>query len=133
MRIEKKGQTGIEGLVILCIIFLIFIAMFLVYLSKNRDLIVFEKELEERSDCLKLANAINQMFALSDSAAITIKISTELTVHPAEQRISSAQSSCTIPLRSISNNSTYNGNYFILNQGDVLVENRNNIVVISNV
>lgn len=125
---KKRGQAGIEAVVALGIIFFLFIGVYLIYTAKNRDLSFSKKVIEEREDCLKLANAIVNTFTLGDSAEMTITTYHDLTVIPVEQRIETTKSFCTIPVKTIHENSD-----LTLSAGKIKLKNERSYITLSNI
>ena len=65
---NRKAQGGMEGLIALGIIFMIFIGVYMISNSKNSDLINVNKEIVEREDCFKIANLITSIYNLGESS-----------------------------------------------------------------
>lgn len=127
----KKSQAALEAMIALGVIFILFIGVYGIYLLKNSDVIRSRQHLEEREDCLKMANAITSAFLLKDSAT-TITIYHELTISPSAQRIETEKASCTFPVKSVYDDALKQ-EPFTLQPGKITVENKEGMVVIENV
>jgi hypothetical protein len=129
----KKGQASLEMMVAAGLILVIFLGVYLIYVSKYADISKTKNELNEREDCLKLINAITEIFTLGKSSEITIDIDNDLNVYPAQQRIETSKTFCTFSLREIYQNSSLIDSPFTLQSGDVKIKNVYGKVLVDNV
>ena len=124
----KKGQVSHEALMILGMIFFIFIVVLSIYFLKSADVVRFNTQIEERTECLKLANTISGIFYLGGQVDLTLY--QDLTVFPEQQRIETEHTFCTLPLDNI----LYGGSSeeFDLVQGNFIIKKSGDLVVINN-
>ncbi|MFH1828130.1 MAG: hypothetical protein ABH824_02600 [Nanoarchaeota archaeon] len=129
---SKKAQIGLEAIASISLLLFLFLGMYLIYLAKDTEIIVLRERLDEREDCLKLANTINNAYSLGDYVEITVQITENITIEPGQQRIYSENSFCTIPLRTISQNSSLTYDSFTLQPGNMTITNDNGLVIVNN-
>ena len=121
MILSKKGQTGIEGMIALGIVFFLFLGAYALFTAQQRTLTVSSKEVQEKEECLLLASSIVNIFVLDQNAQIVITLNHNFTIIPAEQRIESAHAVCTIPIKSISNSGSPVPEMFMIFSGEVSI------------
>jgi len=127
---NKKGSIAFEAVTIIFIIFMLFIGSYAVYQQKARELILSKAELDERNDCLHIANAVTSM-TMMPGASLNFTIYNAMTVEPAGQRIQSSSSFCTFPVKNI-RNSTGSSDRFTVNAGRISITSEDGYVTISN-
>lgn len=118
---SKKAQAGVEGMVMLGVVFMIFLGAYAVSIIQQRSVVVAEKEIEEREECLLLANTIVSVYELDQQAQMIITLKNNITIIPAEQRMESAHAVCTIPIGSVSSSGSPVASPFTLLPGDVKI------------
>jgi len=128
----RKGQVGMEAIISVGIVIFLFLGLFLVYFYKSAEISNLEQELDERAECMELANVITNVFALGDGVEITVKISENMTVEPGKQRIYSENSFCTFPVKRVFQNSSLVFDSFILQSGNVSIINEEGAVIVNN-
>ena len=89
------------------VFFLIFMIVLSIYFLKNADVLRSNQEIEERTECLKLANTISGIFYVGGEVEITLD--RDLTVFPEQQRIETEHNYCTLALDNIAQNCLSNG------------------------
>ncbi|MBI4153118.1 hypothetical protein HY497_01225 [Candidatus Woesearchaeota archaeon] len=127
---KKKAQAGMEAMIAIGVIFVLFLGTYLMYMAKNSDVVRSQQQLNEREDCFKVANGITNAFTLGDST-IKATIYHELTVYPAEQRIETANAFCTFPLKAVYD-SALTLNSFTLQPGKITIENSEGMITLRN-
>jgi GTP-sensing pleiotropic transcriptional regulator CodY len=120
---SKYGQVGYEALIAFGIIFILFIGTYMIYGEKSRDLIISARELEERADCLKVANAYTSIFTLGKESQMNITIYHNLTVFPSEQRIETENFFCTFVVPVVYYNGSRTNDTFTLIPGELRIIN----------
>ncbi len=62
----SKGQIGLEMIVAIAFVILIFLSFFLFYLNKNREIKELDNVLELRDECFKISNLIESAITLGE-------------------------------------------------------------------
>jgi len=127
---SKKGFVAFEAIIIIFIIFVLFIGTYAVYKQKARQLILSKQEIDQRSDCLQLANAITSM-TMVRGAIMNMTSYHNMIIEPDQQRITSELSICTFPVKNVRNESG-SSSRFQINAGRITVTNQNNGIIIAN-
>ena len=143
-KINKKAQVSHEALMVLGVIFFIFIIVLSIYFHKNADVLSSNQEIEERTECLKLANTISGIFYLGGEMSLILY--QDLTVFPEQQRIETEHTFCTLVLDNIAQNCLSNGtgncyqmgyqkrhtnpDFFIVDSGEIDIYNEDGWVII---
>lgn len=120
-RMQKKGQGGIEAMILIGVLMVVFLGVYLVYQAKNRAVLRVGQEIEERENCFQLANALTTIFVLGDTAQLTIRTAYEVSIDPQQQRIQSARAFCTFPMPTVISGSS--SQPFSLPQGKITIRN----------
>ncbi len=97
-----KSQSAIEGMIALGIVLFLFLSVYIIYETRQRSVALSEQELNERKDCLRVANAITNALVLGKGAELRVKIGNGLIIYPFQQRIESPHSFCTFPSGGVS-------------------------------
>ena len=97
----QKAQAGLEVLMALGILAIIFGMIYVVYTFKSEDLLRSKEYLKERGECLSLATSIGNVFTLGNNAQLVVPLTYTFTVDPAGQRLESPHAFCTIAISTI--------------------------------
>ena len=128
---SKKGFVIFEALLVIIILFMLFIGVYAAYQKKTHELAVSKAQLEERSDCMRMTNAIAGLTIIGGGASINITIYNEMNIEPNEQRIESASSYCTFVTRNVRNSTSESPAQFTLNAGRINLRTENNYIIIT--
>ena len=79
---SKKGFVIFEALLVIIILFMLFIGVYAAYQKKTHELAVSKAQLEERSDCMRMTNAIAGLTIIGGGASINITIYNEKIFYP---------------------------------------------------
>jgi hypothetical protein len=123
---NTHGQAGLEGLIVLGVIFLMFTGLMLLYFAKNNDVLNSQSYLGEKKDCLALANTISTVFILGSGSSMEVFVEHDLTIYPNLQRINTDNSICFFPIRLDGLNESINvnaGNVRIVNSQPMEITN----------
>ena len=118
---SKRAQAGVEGMVMLAIVFFIFLGAYALSVAQQRSVLVSGKEMKEQEECLLLANAIVNIYQLNEKAQMIITLKHNFTLIPAEQRIESKLAVCTLPIGSFSSSGSPITSAFTLLPGEVKI------------
>lgn len=108
-------------MVMLGIVFIIFLGAYALSISQQRSLIASENEIKEWEECLLFVNSIVAVYELEQNAQMIVTIGHNFTIIPAERRMESAQSICTLPIGSVSNSGSPVTNAFTITPGEVII------------
>jgi len=76
-----KGQVGVELIISISIILVIFLGFFFFYTSKNSDIINEGKNLNKRNECFKISSLIGQAISVGDGTIIRTSTKYNLTIN----------------------------------------------------
>jgi hypothetical protein len=78
---KKRGQTGVESILVIAILILVFIFALSFTFLRNSDMITARAILDHQNACEKVASAINQVKVLGDGGEAIIFVRHNITVH----------------------------------------------------
>ena len=124
----KDGQVSFELIIVIGILTLILLFLISLSLTKKIEITKTEKELNQRSECLKLASIILGVYINGNGTIMYDKLSYNATLKPRSRLIEvndEVSISCTIPIDAISSRT--------LNKGAIKVTNIGDFIDVSNV
>ena len=127
---KRKAQAGIEALITIGIIIIIFIGIYSIYTTKNSDLETTELILDEQEDCLKLSSLITNTFISGPGTQVTIKTNYDLLINPESQVIKTPITTCTTRISTITTNGSMQP--FTVPPGNITISNINNVIWLNN-
>ena len=108
----RKGYISVEASIFIGIIFLLFGMSYLVYITKSSDVHQARKELLEKADCLRIANAIDALHVLGKGSQVTMDITHHAVL--SHQRIETNNTFCTFSSRANLSRTIAPGNVTIM-------------------
>ena len=126
---SKKAQAGVEGMIMIAIVFAIFLGAYALSIAQQRSVISSGAEMKEWEECLLLANIIVSVYELDQNAQMGMTLEHNFTIIPAERRMESAHAVCTLSIGSVSNSGSPVTNSFTLLPGDVIVSKKEWVAV----
>ncbi len=128
----RKAQVSFE--IMFAIGLIVFIFLILVYFVSERriELYKLEETVNEKSECLKLSDAITSSFVVGTNTSITIRLNYDAVINSDARIINVGiyEYPCTIPLNNV--RSSLGGHTFNLSKGDINIENNDGDLVVKN-
>ncbi len=125
LKMKTRGQASIEMIFVVGMLFFVLLTILAFVFNKRIEINQQNRVVETKSDCIKLSNLIVNAFLSGNNTRIESTMNFDFFVDM-ESRVVTVDDfvTCTIPL-----NQTQDA---ALDKGNITVENKNNIVVVSN-
>ena len=123
----KTAQASMEFLFAIGTIFFIFTFILAFTVAKKTEINQLEKIVITKNECIKLSNLIINAFINGNETSVESKLIFDSSVYPDSRLIGIDNDfvTCTIPTNQISQVGS-------LTRGDILIENKNNFIVVKN-